>query len=156
MKGMLKYKIPNEHFRNDYVVYYSPLVPEIQDKNRDVVLNKLREYYSSVGIEYTDEEILSEIIHDNPNAEFTEIRSGQGFWDSLELNNWKRTFYARRWDIANKEELWGYAYYFASEYDGFDEVRGKWLVKSENEELIKEMVSRIQPEIWIFICEAEI
>ena len=87
MKGMLKYKIPNEHFRNDYVVYYSPLVPEIQDKNRDVVLNKLREYYSSVGIEYTDEEILSEIIRDNPNAEFTEIRSGQGFWDSLELNN---------------------------------------------------------------------
>ena len=87
MKGMLKYKIPNGYFRNDYVVYYSPLVPEIQDKNKDVVLKKLREYYSSVGIEYTDEEILSEIIYDNPNAEFTEIRSGQGFWDSLELNN---------------------------------------------------------------------
>lgn len=87
MKGMLKYKIPNDNFRNDYVVYYSPLVPEIQDKNRDVVLNKLREYYSSVGIEYTDEEILSEIIHDNPNAEFVEIRSGQGFWESLELND---------------------------------------------------------------------
>lgn len=69
------------------MVYYSPLVPEIQDKNKDVVLKKLREYYSSVGIEYTDEEILSEIIHDNPNAEFAEIRSGQGFWDSLELNN---------------------------------------------------------------------
>lgn len=87
MKGMLKYKIPNDNFRNDYVVYYSPLVPEIQDKNKDVVLKKLREYYSSVGIEYTDEEILSEIIHDNPNTEFAEIRSGQGFWDSLELNN---------------------------------------------------------------------
>lgn len=76
MKEMLRYKIVEGNFRNDYAVYYSPLAPEIQDKNKDVVLKKLREYYSSVGIEYTDEEILSEIIYDNPNAEFKEIKSG--------------------------------------------------------------------------------
>lgn len=116
----------------------------------------LKEYYRKVGIEYTDEEILSEVIYDNPNGEFKEIKSGWEFKECLHLKNWKKTFYARRWDVVNKEELWGYAYYFASEYDLFDEVRGEWLVKSENEELIKEMVSRIQPELWIFICEAEI
>ena len=76
MKGMLKYKIPNEHFRNDYVVYYSPLVPEIHCKDKGIVLKMLKEYYRKVGIEYTDEEILSEIIYDNPNAEFKEIKSG--------------------------------------------------------------------------------
>lgn len=87
MKEMLRYKIVEGNFRNDYAVYYSPLVPEIHCKDKEIVLKMLKEYYRKVGIEYTDEEILSEIIYDNPNGEFKEIRSGQGFRDCLELKN---------------------------------------------------------------------
>lgn len=87
MTGMLKYKIPEENRKSEYAVYYSPLVPEIQSKNKDVILKKLKEYYRSVGIEYTDEEILSEVIYDNPNGEFREISSGGEFKECLQLKN---------------------------------------------------------------------
>lgn len=76
MRGILKYKIPERNVRDKYSVYYSPLVPEIQCKDKDIVLKMLKEYYNNVGIEYTDEEILSEIIYDNPNGEFRDIASG--------------------------------------------------------------------------------
>lgn len=76
MNEMLRYEIPAENVRSPYSVYYSPLVPEIQCKDKDIVLKMLKEYYRKVGIEYTDEEILSEVIYDNPNGEFKEIRSG--------------------------------------------------------------------------------
>lgn len=76
MNELLRYEIPEDNVLSLYLVYYSPLVPEIQCKDKEIVLKMLKEYYRKVGIEYTDEEILSEVIYDNPNGEFKEIKSG--------------------------------------------------------------------------------
>lgn len=87
MNGMLRYEIPEDNVICPYSVYYSPLVPQIHCKDKDIVLKMLKEYYRKVGIEYTDEEILSEIIYDNPNGEFKTIKTGQQFKECLHLKN---------------------------------------------------------------------